>query len=359
MRRLGFVVNPIAGMGGRVGLKGTDDRVEEARARGAEPRAPERAAAALRALAAADPDAETTLLTYGGQMGAAAASDAGLDFEAVGEPAGAETTAADTWAAVRAFVERGVDLILFVGGDGTAVDVAETLDELGDDTPILGVPAGVKVYSAVFAVSPEAAGRVAATFAPDAVEESEVNDIDEAAYREGEVRAELRAVVRVPAVEERQASKQTPGGSVEGLAAGFAAEIREGVTYVFGPGSTVGAIERELGIDPSPLGVDVYRDGELLVRDGAERDVLDALGEENVVVVSPIGGQGFVFGRGNHQLSPAVLRRSEVEIVASRRKLDGIGVLRADTGDADLDRELRGWWKVRIGRFERRLVELV
>jgi NAD+ kinase len=362
MRRIGFLVNPIAGMGGRVGLKGTDGQVAEARARGAEPRAPERGVAALRALA--DTGADVALLTYAGRMGAAEATeaaDAGLDFEVVGEPAdeGGETTAADTRAAVRAFVECGVDLILFVGGDGTAVDVTEALDDAGDDTPVLGVPAGVKVYSAVFAVSPEAAGRVAATFDPDAVEESEVNDIDEAAYREGEVRAELRGVVRVPAVEERQASKQTHGGSVEGLAAGFATDVREGVTYVFGPGSTVGAIERELGIDPSPLGVDVYRDGELLIRDGTEAELLDALGEENVVVVSPVGGQGFVFGRGNHQLSPAVLRRSEVEIVASRRKLDGIGVLRADTGHADLDCDLRGWWKVRVGRFQRRLVELV
>jgi NAD+ kinase len=215
----------------------------------------------------------------------------------------------------------------------------------------------VKVYSAVFAVSPAAAGRVAATF--EETEESEVNDIDEAAYREGEVRAELKAVATVPVAAERQTGKRRPGGSVAGLAAGFAAEVEGGVTYVFGPGGTVGAVERELGIEPSPLGVDVFRDGEVLVRDGSESEILGALGEENVVVVSPIGGQGFVFGRGNDQLSPAVLRRSEIEIVASRAKLDGLGALRADTGDADLDGELRGWWRVRVGRYGTELVELV
>jgi len=352
MRSIGFVVNPIAGMGGRVGLKGTDGMVEEARERGAEQRAPGRARAALDALADADPDVR--LLAYGAPMGAEIARDAGFGPEVVGEPERAETTAADTRAAVAAFCDAGVDLVLFVGGDGTAVDVAESLSA---GTPMLGVPAGVKVYSAVFAVSPDAAGRIAATF--ERTEESEVNDIDEDAYREGEVRAALKAVVSVPVDEERQAGKHVPGGSIEGLAAGFAAEIKSGVTYVFGPGSTVGAIERELGFEGSPLGVDVWRDGAVLVRDGSESEILAALGEENVVVVSPIGGQGFVFGRGNHQLSPAVLARSEVEIVASKEKLDGVGALRSDTGDEGTDEALRGWWKVRVGRFERRLVELV
>ncbi len=350
MRTVGVVVNPIAGMGGRVGLKGTDGNVEAARERGAEPRAPERAQVALEAMADADP--EIRVLAYGDPMGESVARAAGFEPEIVGRPDG-ETDAADTAAAVRTFRERGVDLVLFVGGDGTAVDVTE---EIGD-TPMLGVPAGVKVYSAVFAVSPAAAGRIAATF--QRTEESEVNDIDEAAYREGEVRAELKAVVTVPVAEERQASKSVPGGSVEGLAEGFAEEVRGGTTYVLGPGSTVGAIKRELGFEGSPLGVDVFRGGEVVVRDGSESELRAALGEENVVVVSPIGGQGFVFGRGNDQISPAVIRACEVEIVASRAKIDDTGTLRVDTGDPELDADLRGWWKVRIGRYEERLVEMV
>jgi predicted polyphosphate/ATP-dependent NAD kinase len=127
---------------------------------------------------------------------------------------------------------------------------------------------------------------------------------------------------------------------------------------VLGPGSTVGAVKAELGFDGSPLGVDVWRDGELLVRDGSESRILDALGEENVIVVSPIGGQGFVFGRGNPQLSPAVIRRCDVEVVASRAKLDGLDALRVDTDDPELDAALRGWTKVRVGRFERRMTKI-
>ena len=364
MRRVGFVVNPIAGMGGRVGLKGTDGKVEEARERGAEPRAPERAREALDSLSAHAEEVE--LLAAGGEMGTAVARAVEIECETVSEP-DAETTAADTREAVRRFADSAVDLVLFVGGDGTAVDVAETLDERDSDTPILGVPAGVKIYSSVFAVSPDAAGRIAAIF--ERTETREVNDIDEDAYREGEVHTQLKALAEVPVAEEVQSSKQLSGGTTETLAAGFAAGVESGTTYVLGPGSTLGAIKRELGSDGTPLGVDVWRAGEsdtggsgageVLVHDASAAEIEATLGEHNVVVVSPIGGQGFVFGRGNQQISPAVLRESGLEIVASRRKLDGIGVLRVDTGDSALDEELRGWQKVRIGRVERRLMKVV
>jgi len=374
--RVGVVVNPIAGMGGRVGLKGTDGKVAEARERGAEPRAPERAVAALSALRARRGDA--TVVTAAGVMGAEAAREAGFDPEVVydherddaavgGDPsgspadAGAETSAADTRAAVRAFVDADVDLVLFVGGDGTAVDVAAALESAGGGTapvPMLGVPAGVKIYSSVFGVTPGDAGRVAATF--DSVADREVNDIDEDAFRGGEVHTTLRAVVPVPVADAVQSSKQVAGGSVEGVAEGFAAaDVRDGVAYVLGPGSTVGAVKRELGFSPSPLGVDVYRDGEVLVRDGSEAEILAALGDENVVVVSPIGGQGFVFGRGNHQISPPVIERSTVEVVASPSKLDEVGVLRVDTDDEAVNESLRGWQKVRVGRYEHRLLKVV
>jgi NAD+ kinase len=357
MRTIGVVVNPIAGMGGRVGLKGTDGKVEDARAKGAEPRAPDRARRALEALAeTADEDA-IELLTFGRPMGESEARAAGFDPEIVDHPAAEQTTADDTRAAVRAFAERDVDLVLFVGGDGTAVDVASELDETDADVPMLGVPAGVKVYSAVFGVTPRVAGQIAATF--DDVERAEVNDIDEDEYRAGAVRTELRAVATVPATEQRQGSKQLASGTVESLAEGFADEIDPAVVYVFGPGSTVGTIADALGFEGTPLGVDVWRDGEVLVEDGDEAAILDALGERNCIVVSPIGGQGFIFGRGNDQISPAVIEQSDVEVVASREKLDDVGVLRVDTGDDDVDESLRGWQQVRVGRFERRLVEVV
>ncbi|MFB6134867.1 MAG: ATP-NAD kinase family protein [Halanaeroarchaeum sp.] len=355
MRRIGLVVNPIAGMGGRVGLKGTDGVVKRARELGAEPRAPDRAIRALTELRDRCPT--TDLLTWGGRMGAEEAREAEFEPTVVGYPASEETSAADTREAVAAFVERNADLILFVGGDGTAVDVAETIDDLDADTPMLGVPAGVKVFSSVFAVGPEAGGRLAGTY--EDVETREVNDIDEAAYREGVVEAELKAVARVPVDDSLQSSKQVLGGDVTGIAQGMAEDVETDVTYVLGPGGTLQKITEALGFDGSPLGVDVFRNGDVVARDATERRILAALGDRNVIVVSPIGGQGFVFGRGNDQLSPDVIRRCEVEIVASREKLRETGVLRVDTGDPTLDEDLRGWVKVRTGRYERRLIEIV
>lgn len=364
MCRLGLVVNPIAGMGGRVGLKGTDGKVKEALERGAEMRAPDRAAEMLTELS--DLGRDVTLVTAGGMMGETAAREAGFDpvvaegteRESSGDgPEPLETSAGDTRNAVRAFLDYDLDLLCFVGGDGTAADVAETLEAEDSELPILGVPAGVKVYSAVFAVTPEAAAHIAVSF--DSTERAEVNDIDEDEYREGEVHTELRALATVPVAPQRQGSKQLPGGTVEGLVDGFVEEMETDRTYVLGPGGTLGSIKEKLGIDGTPLGVDVYRNGELLVKDGAEADILAALGEKNTVVVSPIGGQGFVFGRGNQQISPAVIRQSDIEIVASRRKLDSVGALRVDTGDRELDEELRGWQRVRVGRYETRLMEIL
>ncbi|MFC7325306.1 ATP-NAD kinase family protein [Halorubrum rutilum] len=386
---VGFVMNPVAGMGGRVGLKGTDGKVAEAVARGAEPRAPDRARRALERLAAVAP--ETAISVAADPMGEGSVRDAGFDpvrvvdpfdgdptddaTDSTGDgdrPGPTETTAEHTARVVRSFVggdgtEGGddatadpVDLVLFVGGDGTATDVAATLEAAGSEVPMLGVPAGVKVYSSVFAVSPEDAAEVAAAFSR--TERREVMDIDEDAYREGEVRPELRAVARVPVADDLQSSKQTASGTVESLAEGVADDIRErdgeGVTFVLGPGSTVGAIKDELGFEPSPIGVDVWRDGEVVALDATESEILDALGDENVVVVSPIGGQGFVFGRGNPQLSPAVIRRCDLRIVASRAKLDDVRALRVDTDDPELDAELAGWVRVRVGKFETRMMKI-
>lgn len=359
MTGLGFVVNPIAGMGGRVGLKGTDGLFEEARDRGAQPRAPERAREAIAAYRDRAPDAP--IVTAGAPMGADAVRAAGGDPIVVYQPDAddfGETTAADTRAAVEAILEEDVDLVCFVGGDGTAVDVATVLERDDSDTPMLGVPAGVKIYSAVFGVTPADAGRVAASF--DDVERREVNDIDEAAYRQGEVRTELKAVVSVPVTRAVQSGKQLARGTVDTLANGYARGIEDDRTYVFGPGGTVGAIEAELGIDASPLGVDVWRTGSLLATDADESTILETMVEPVTVVVSPIGGQGFIFGRGNHQLSPAVLERvDDIDVVASDAKLDALDVLRVDVDDDALAASLRGWMEVRTGRFTTRLVKVV
>ena len=366
--RIGFVVNPIAGMGGRVGLKGTDGKLATARDRGAEPRAPNRAKRTLQALSANfDTHDECQVLTWGAPMGEAVAADVGMDPIVLGMPDEhsdtQQTTAADTRSAVTAFCEADVDLLLFVGGDGTAADVAAARSDSDSDIPILGVPAGVKVYSSVFAVAPEDAAQIAMTF--DRTERREIVDIDEEAYRAGDasdrIDPVLQSVVSVPVAERVQSAKQRGNGSVEAVAAGVAADIQaSNKTIIFGSGSTVGAIEYKLDIDFTPLGIDVWADGELQVRDATEADILTetSADAESIIIVSPIGGQGFIFGRGNPQLSPAVIRQCDIKIVASPAKLETTGQLHVDTGDPALDAELRGWTRVRIGRVEHQIIEI-
>ena len=359
-RRIGFLVNPVAGLGGAVGLKGTDHKAEVARRLGARERAGPRAVEFLRAL-----PADATLVTAGGAMGddwCAQADASALVVYAPGEP----TTPEDTRRAARALAEAGVDVVCFVGGDGTAADVAAGLEGL--DAPALGVPAGVKMYSAVFADTPEAAAVVAATF--DKSEAHEVLDIDEEAFRRGELRVALKGVLRVPAHARMQAGKvagEDDEVEVETLAHAVVESLEPGHTYVLGAGTTMSEVKRALGVEGTLLGLDVvWLDEEgkphLVVKDAKERDLLDlSVGLE--VVVSPIGSQGFFLGRGNLPLTPAVLSRmsipDDVRVVATPWKLLMTPALKVDTGSPDLDRRFPRFLPVLTGHGQTKLMRVV
>ena len=253
---LGLIVNPIAGMGGSVGLKGTDTAavLNEARARGAVPQAAARAALVLDALAAARPGLE--LLAAPGEMGARIARAAGLRPSAVGTPPEGETGAADTRAAAQAMAAAGVRLILFAGGDGTARDMAAAL---GHRVPVIGVPAGVKMHSAVYATSPRAAADLALRALGGEVDARprevmdidarlrEVMDIDEEAFRAGAVSARLYGYMPVPYAPDLTQNVKAGGVSgdraaLAGIAAEIAGRMEAGRTYILGPGTTMRAV---------------------------------------------------------------------------------------------------------------------
>jgi NAD+ kinase len=316
----------------------------------------------LRAL----PD-DVTLVTAGGPMGDDACADAGVSALVVYSPA-EPTTAQDTSAAARALADAGVDLIVFVGGDGTAADVARGLALAHAQVPTLGVPAGVKMYSAVFADTPEAAAVVAMTF--DATQAQEVLDIDEEAFRDGELRVALKGALRVPAHTRVQASKSAGDDDeveMESLAHAVVDALQPGHTYVLGAGSTMLGVKQALGIDGTLLGLDVVwldaeRRAHLLVQDARERDLLDLeAGPE--VVVSPIGSQGFFLGRGNLPLTPAVLSRlsipEDVLVVATPWKLLRTPALKVDTGDPRVDRRFPSYIRVLTGHGQAKLMRVV
>ena len=358
MSRIGFVVNPIAGMGGRVGLKGTDHVVEQARAAGAEPVAPGRAAHFLEVflkMQRKQPDLDVHWLTAGDRMGQAALEAAGVapsEIEVVHTP-GSSTSAEDTKAAVAASVAARAELLLFCGGDGTARDVAETVKGA---IPILGIPSGVKMHSGVFAVDPRAAAEALAAFLRGELRagDAEILDLDEEAYRMGEWRVRLYASART-LVEPNlvQADKMMFAELSEEdvrleLAEHFRDLFQEEPTTLFllGPGSTLESIAKRLRVEKTLLGIDAVVGGKTIATDLDEKGILALLNlhAKAKLVVSPIGAQGFVLGRGNLQVSPEVMRRigtRNLLVIATPAKLAATPVLRVDTGDERLDEEIR------------------
>ncbi len=379
--RLGVIVNPIAGVGGTVGLKGSDGRaiVALALSRGAVPQAGTRATAALAALATRwPPDRDRpVLLAAPGPMGEESARLAGFEPVVVGSIADASaTTAADTRRLAAALMAAGAELLLVAGGDGTARDVCAALPAIA---VVVGIPAGVKIHSAVFATSPRAAGELAAVFLTAdpgrrRTALGEVLDLDEDAYRRGEVAPRLFGELTVPAEERRlQARKEPSPASEAGAAAALAAEIASSIVpgrrYVLGPGSTVRAVARALGVPKTLVGVDVVEASEplgaparLLAGDADGARVLELVaGHDTCLVLTPVGGQGFILGRGNQQLGPGVVRSvlerlgpDGLVVVATPAKLVALRgrPLLVDSGDPDLDAELAGHVRVVTGRGE-------
>ena len=344
MRCIGFLINPVAGMGGAVGLKGTDGNVEEARRRGASPQANNRAHIPL-ALLAREPGIH--YVTCSGQMGESALKEAGVRDYLVLYHCDGESSGSDTQQAAIAFKNAGVDLVLFCGGDGTARDI---FDAVGRELPILGIPAGVKMYSAVFAIDPATAVEIVTGYDVQSLRDSEIMDVDEEAYRAGELKTRLYGIARTPALPGKvQLSKHVfEEGDEERAKGEIARFIHEimipGVLYVLGAGTTTETIARDIGVNKTLLGVDAIKNGKIVALDINEQTLWDLLlqGEEAKILISPIGAQGFILGRGNQQISARIVRRvglGNIIVVATPHKLRETPLLYVDSGDPSLDAE--------------------
>jgi predicted polyphosphate/ATP-dependent NAD kinase len=354
--RIGFLINPIAGMGGRVGLKGTDDVVEEAIRLGAKPVASAKAAQTLCLLQKAlDGEAHRPGLewvTCSGSMGEDALRDAGFDNTTILHKTAETPTAGDTAEATRAFLKAGVDLILFCGGDGTARDITHIA---GESVPILGIPSGVKMYSGVFGVSPARTAEIVVRFLLGdlTIAKVDIVDLDEERYREGEWAVRLFCSASTPYEPSyTQSAKalifESADAAVKSEIAEYLGEeigARPETLFLLGPGSTIEAIAEHLGVRKTLLGVDALLDGRIVGHDLNEQAILELLERHPVaeLILSPIGAQGFVLGRGNLQISPAVVRRiglDRLTVVATPAKLKRTPFLRFDTGNEALDEAL-------------------
>lgn len=348
-----------------MGLKGSDGPQVLARARqlGASPESPKRAVEALRRIACLKDSIEVT--TYPYEMGENEAREAGFDPIVIGSVVRGNTTPEDTEKAARDMARLKVDLLLFAGGDGTARNICSAI---GDEIPVLGIPSGVKIHSAVYARNPKSAGDLVLMFLegqPVSFREAEVMDIDEDAFRQGFVSAKLYGYLKV-LYESTLVQGLKSGGvqyeqaSLEGLAEWFVEEMEDDYFYVIGPGTTTRAITDHLGLEKTLLGVDVIYKGEVLEKDVSEADLLRLLkrkGAKVKIVVTPIGGQGYVFGRGNQQISPEVIKavgKKNIVVVSSKDKIVSLGnnPLLVDMGDDEVNEMLGGYIKVMTGYRE-------
>jgi len=362
MKRLGFIVNPIAGMGGKAGLKGSDgiETVEKARELGIEPESPRRAVEALKILLPINDDLQ--IITYPAEMGEYEAREAGYEPVVIGSIKSGHTSREDTLKAVEQMVKMDIDLLLFAGGDGTARDVYEVVDTR---IPVLGIPAGVKIHSGVYAVNPRSAGQAALLYLQGkstSLKEAEVMDIDEEAFRKGTVRASLYGYMLIPEnkryMQNTKAGSRSSSSDLSGIGRRIVKSMEDDVLYIIGPGTTTRVIMEELNLPNTLLGVDVVLNKQLVAADVNEKQLYELIdGKRAKIIVTVIGGQGHFLGRGNQQISPRIIRKvgkENIIVIAAQEKLIDLqpAPLLVDTGDSQLDQELSGYIQVIIGEHD-------
>jgi len=365
--RFGLIINPVAGIGGPAALKGSDGEDVRARARAAGVTSKTQARSRIVIEMLAPCIEQIDFVTAPGEMGGDAMM--ALPFEQVGDIPAGKTTADDTQRLARLLVEQGVDVLIFAGGDGTARDIADAVPEA---QVVLGIPAGVKMHSGVFANNPEAAGEVLLGIVSGrltSATQAEVRDIDEQAFRQGIVKSRFYGELLVP--EALRYIQQTKVGGKESdelvmveIAADVIDSMQQDVNYVIGSGSTTAAVMAQLDLPNTLLGVDVIRNSELQFSDVTEQQLYEIVSSQpSRLVITVIGGQGHLFGRGNQQLSPRVIRSiglDNIQVVATKTKLNALGQrpLVVDTGDSELDHELSGLIRITTGYEDSVLVRV-
>ena len=400
MKKIGLIINPVAGMGGSVGLKGTDHVVEEALRRGAVPGSEKRAETALRELLPYKD--ELLICTGAGHMGGELAQRMGFRTEVLpvgtdtgaadavisadlGTPADADipadlktpvdtdipaasafcfaTAGSDTIALGKRLLNEQADLLLFAGGDGTARDIYQAV---GTELVCVGIPAGVKIHSPVYAKNPGAAGKLAAMWMSGRIkryEEKEVLDIDEDAYRSGHINTALYGYLKIPAERALTQNRKAPTplsdeAAIESIAYEVTDHMEPDVVYLVGAGTTTRGVMKKLGLPNTLIGVDVVENGKVLENDAyGERILSHIRGKRAKLILTVTGGQGFLFGRGNQQLTPEVIRtvgKENLIILATSSKLAELrgNPLLVDTGDDALNEELCGYYRVITGYKE-------
>jgi predicted polyphosphate/ATP-dependent NAD kinase len=362
MKKIGLIVNPIAGMGGSVGLKGTDgETYKKAIKLGAKPTTPKRIEDTL-SLIKRD---NIFFIVAPGKMGENFIKKFDFEYDVV-STIGEETIADDTKRIVQEMLNEGIELLVFVGGDGTARDI---YDVLGLTIPVVGIPSGVKMFSPVFALSTSAAAAIINN-ETDQFIEKEVLDIDEEAFRADKLGAKLYGYLKVPKNPNLLQGKKEPSNiskpeklSKEEITQYLIENIENDTMYILGPGTTLATVAEKLGVQKTLLGIDAVFNSQLVGSDLNEKALLELIENysKTKIILTPIGGNGFIFGRASKQFTPEVLKlidKKDIIIVATEDKISRLECLRVDTGDAKVDNKLSGYAKVITGYKTETLIEV-
>ena len=373
MFRLGLIINPVAGIGGRVALKGSDgEEIQQlAMQRGAIPLAESRMQQALQMLI--EYKNEIHIYTAANEMGETLCKSLGFQTTVVNPVNAIHTSPGDTEKTVQKCLEQGVDLLLFAGGDGTARNIYHVLENIKSAPPVIGVPAGCKIHSSVYALTPTHAGELLGLIIKGralSLSEASVMDIDEDEFREDRVKAKLHGYLNVPAENQFMQSMKQGGISqkeiaLQDIAAYVVETMEDDRLYLIGSGTTPKAILDELQLPDTLLGIDAVKNNQLVASDVNEQQILQLLeiNKQVTLIITIIGGQGHVFGRGNQQISPEVIRQIGLEnivIISTPEKIHSLNgqPMRVDTGDENLNKSLYGMVPVITGYDEKTLYRI-
>ncbi|MGE5676672.1 MAG: ATP-NAD kinase family protein [Pseudomonadota bacterium] len=361
MKKLGLIVNPIAGMGGSVGLKGTDGVLEEAVKRGSLPKASDKTRIAVEQLNSIKDKIE--IITCDNSMGLNAIKGSDFKIKVIYSSKGNMTTSYDTTEAVKKMLDEKVDLIMFTGGDGTARDIYNGVEE---KITVIGIPAGVKIHSPVFAQAPSKAGELARLYLEGKTtltNEAEVLDIDEDEYRKGNVNTKLYGYMVVPVERRFMQDKKAPSPLSEksqqyDIAAEVIRDMLPDIYYIIGPGSTTRAIMEKLELKNTLIGMDIICNKRLVANDLNEKQISEFVKEKEAkLIITPTGGQGFLLGRGNQQISPDIIKaigKKNIIVIATKEKIASLKgkPLLVDIGSEKAGGILNGYIKITTGYRE-------
>ena len=369
--KLGLVINPIAGMGGKTGLKGSDgsNTLKKALSLGAKKESAIRAEQALLPLKFMIN--KFSLITCSAEMGEKSCKKIGLKTDYIIDIDKKITTGIDTIKAVKIMARKQVSLILFSGGDGTACDIFYALQ---DKIPILGIPAGVKMHSSVFGTSPNAVGSLVSRIISNhsdtfPTSTAEIMDLDEDMRRYDQIRTRLIGYATIPSdkflVQNPKSYVQlNDEESINGISEYLENKLDKEATYIVGPGRTTQNFLNRIGVSGTLLGVDVLKGRKLIGRDVNSRELEILTRDGFLYIISGIiGGQGFLFGRGNQQITAEIIQRVKKEnilIIASTKKIYELPrqCILIDTGNQKLDNELAGYVKVQTDRNRAFIIKL-